>query len=69
MVCYKFQPNLSEFADFRSLLMFGYEIAVGEASENTTLGNGHVRKAKIFWTVKFFISTNSRMFKFYDYQI
>ena len=41
----------------------------GEALENTTLRNGHVSRAKMFWTVKIFISANSRMVRLYVYQI
>ena len=33
----------------------------GEALENTTLRNKHVSRAKMFWTLKVFISANSRM--------
>ena len=58
MVWCKFQPNPSK-----------KEIAVGRASENTTVGNGHVGMANMFWTVKTFISRKSRMLRLYIYQI
>ena len=47
MVWCKFQPNPSK-----------KEIAVGRASENTTVGNGHMGRANMFWTVKTFNQEN-----------
>ena len=58
LVWCKFQPNPSK-----------KEIAVGRASENTTVGNGHMGRANMFWTVKTFISRKSRMLRLYIYQI
>ena len=40
-----------------------------EALENTNLRNGHESKAKMFWNVNSFISTNSRMVRLSIYQI